>query len=147
VLLYWSAKGLSRSLRIFLAVYFVLTLLATLGTGEHYFVDLVAGLPFALFIQALVSPELKVAFSRRAIVASAGLGLTVGWLMLVRHAAKAMLISPALPWGLTVVTIVAVWALNSWQSAAPTQSSDDTATSSQRDVVSAVKTMAAAARN
>ena len=147
VLLYWSAKGISRSLRIFLAVYFVLTLLATLGTGEHYFVDLVAGLPFALFIQALVSPELKVTFSRRAIVASAGLGLTVGWLMLVRHAAKAMLISPALPWGLTVVTIAAVWALNSWQSAAPTQSSDDTATSSQRDAVSAVKTMAAAARN
>ena len=147
VLLYWSAKGLSRSLRIFLAVYFVLTVVATLGTGEHYFVDLVAGIPFALFIQALVSPELKVAFSRRAVVASVGLGLTFGWLMLVRHAARAMLISPALPWGLTVVTIAAVWALNSWHSAVPTQSADGPATSSQPSAVSAVKTMAAAARN
>jgi len=147
VLLYWSAKGLSRSLRIFLAVYFALTLLATLGTGEHYFVDLVAGIPFALFIQALVSPELKVAFPRRAIVASAGLGLTVGWLMLVRYAAKAMLVSPALPWGFTVVTIATVWMLNSWHSAAPTESRDDTARPSQPNGVSAVKTMAAATRN
>ncbi len=147
VLLYWSAKELSRSLRIFLAVYFALTLLATLGTGEHYFVDLVAGLPFALFIQALVSPGLKVALSRRAIAASTGLGLTFGWLMLVRYAAKAMLVSRALPWSLVAVTIAAVWMMNSWYSAAPTQSCEDGAASSLPNGISSTKTMVASAQN
>jgi hypothetical protein len=147
VLLYWSAKGLSRGLRIFLGVYFALTLLATLGTGEHYFVDLVAGLPFALFIQALVSPGLKVAVSRRVIAASTGLGLTFGWLMLVRYAAKAMLVSRALPWGLVAVTIAAVWMMKSWYRAAPTQSSDKTVPSSQPNGISPSKAMAAGAHN
>ncbi len=147
VLLYWSAKGLSRSLRIFLAVYFALTLLATLGTGEHYFVDLVAGLPFALFIQALVSPGLKVAFSRRAIAASMGLGLTFAWLMLVRYAAKTMLVSRVLPWGLVAVTVAAVWMMNSWYSAAPTQSSEDSTPSMPPNGISPTKTMAAGAQN
>ena len=147
VLLYWSAKGLSRSLRVFLGPYFVLTLLATLGTGEHYFVDLVAGIPFALFIQALVSPGLKAAFSRRAIAGSTGLGLTFGWLMLVRYAAKAMLLSRALPWSLVLVTVAVVWMMNSWYSSAPTQSSGDLTPSAQPNGFFPTKTMAASAKS
>src|SRR5580704_4354769 len=57
MLLYWNTKGLARGLRIFLAAYVVLTVVSTLGTGEHYFVDLVAGVPFALAVQAAVSPD------------------------------------------------------------------------------------------
>ncbi len=124
VLLYWSSKGFSRSLRIFLAIYLALTVVSTLGTGEHYFVDLVAGLPFALFVQALVSPGIKTAFSRRAIVAGSGLGLTFAWLLIVRFAPKAMLISPILPWTLVAATVLTVWMLNSWYSASPGQSSE-----------------------
>ena len=47
MLLYWNTKGLSRGLRYFLAIYVGMTVVSTLGTGEHYFVDLVAGVPFA----------------------------------------------------------------------------------------------------
>jgi len=122
LLLYWNTKGLSRSLQIFLAAYLALTVASTLGTGEHYFVDLVAGVPFALFVQAVVSPGRKPAFSRRAIAAGAGLALTLGWLLLVRFAAKAMLVSPILPWSLVIATIAGVWMINSWFASAASSS-------------------------
>jgi PAP2 superfamily protein len=114
VLLCWNAKGLSRALRIFLAAYLVLTVVSTLGTGEHYFVDLVAGVPFALFVQVMVSPDRKTSLSRRAIAASLALALTLGWLLLVRFGARSMLVSPILPWSLVVLTGVGVWRIKSW---------------------------------
>jgi len=52
------------------ALFCFLTALATLGTGEHYFVDLVAALPFAAMVQAIglwVSHE----GSRRGLMSSA----------------------------------------------------------------------------
>jgi hypothetical protein len=124
VLLYWSTKGFARNLRIFLAVYLALTVVSTLGTGEHYFIDLIAGLPFALFVQALVSPGIKASFSRRATAACSGLTITFAWLLLVRFAPKSMLVSPVLPWTLIGLTIAAVWMLNSWYGSSPEQSSD-----------------------
>ena len=145
VLLYWSSKGFSRSLRIFLAIYLALTVVSTLGTGEHYFVDLIAGLPFALFVQALVSPGIKAAFSRRTIVAGSGLGLTFGWLMIVRFAPKSMLISPILPWTLVGATVATVWMLNSWYSASSRQSDVADATTLPNGSLQ-TKTMTAGAR-
>ncbi|MGA8153882.1 MAG: phosphatase PAP2 family protein [Terriglobales bacterium] len=114
LLLYWNTKSLSRFLRVFMAIYLALTIVSTLGTGEHYFVDLVAGVPFAFFVQSVVSPETKPEASKRAIVAGAGLALTLSWLLLVRFGARWMLVSPALPWGLVAVTGVAVWKLRLW---------------------------------
>jgi PAP2 superfamily len=122
LLLYWNTRGLVRSLRIFMSVYLLLTVVSTLGTGEHYFVDLVAGVPFAFFVQAIVSPGLKPNASKRALASGAGLALTLGWLLLVRFGARWMLVSPALPWSLVAVTGVAVWKLRSWFDALPTVS-------------------------
>lgn len=109
VLLFWNTKGLSRALRVFMAFYLALTVISTLGTGEHYFVDLVASLPFALFVQAAVWPGDKPKFSVRAAVAASGFGLTLAWMLLVRFGAKWMLISPILPWALLAATCLAVW--------------------------------------
>ncbi|HLW88646.1 MAG TPA: phosphatase PAP2 family protein [Terriglobales bacterium] len=114
MLLFWNTKGRSRGLRIFLAVYAGMTVVSTLGTGEHYFVDLVAGVPFALAVQAVVSPDGKASFSRRAMAAGAGLALTMGWLLLARFGAKAMLVSPILPWSLVAASGVAVWRIKVW---------------------------------
>ena len=114
VLLYWNTKGLSRALRIFMAAYLALTVVSTLGTGEHYFVDLVAGIPFAFFVQSVVSPGHKPEASKRAIAAATGLALTLGWLLLVRFGARWMLISAALPWSLVGITGVAVWKMRLW---------------------------------
>lgn len=117
LLLYWNTKGLARSLRIFMAVYLALTVVSTLGTGEHYLVDLVAGIPFAFFVQSIVSPEQKPRAAKRAVAAFAGLALTSVWLLLVRFGARWMLVSPLLPWSLVAITGVAVWKLRSWSDA------------------------------
>jgi hypothetical protein len=114
MLLYWNTKGQSRGLRIFLGFYAVMTVVSTLGTGEHYFVDLVAGVPFAMAVQAVVSPDGKAEVSRRAVAASAGLALTIAWLLLVRFGARAMLVSPLLPWSLVALSGVAVWRIRTW---------------------------------
>jgi len=119
VLLFWNTKGLSRALRIFMAVYVALTAVATLGIGEHYFVDLVAGVPFALFVQAVVWPGDKPTLRVRARTVAAGLGLTLAWLLLARFGAKWMLVSPILPWTLVAATGIAVWMVKAWSSALP----------------------------
>lgn len=111
LLLFWNTKGTSRALRVFLAIYLVLTVVSTLGTGEHYFVDLVAGVPFAFAVHAAVAPGLKTSVSRRAIAVASGLALTIFWLLLIRFGAKSMLVSPALPWGLAAATVVTVWSI------------------------------------
>lgn len=114
MLLFWNTKGLSRGLRIFVAAYAVMTAVSTLGTGEHYFVDLIAGVPFALAVQAVVSPDRKREAARRAMAAGAGLALTVFWLLLVRFCVKWMLVSPLLPWSLVTMCGVAVWRIKTW---------------------------------
>jgi hypothetical protein len=114
MLLYWNTRGLARGLRIFLAVYAGMTVVSTLGTGEHYFVDLVAGVPFALAVQAVVSPDRKTVTSRRAVTTAAGLALTMFWLVLVRFGAKGMLVSPILPWSLVAASGIAVWRIKAW---------------------------------
>jgi PAP2 superfamily len=113
LLLYWNTKGMSRVLRASLAIYLALTVVSTLGTGEHYFVDLLAAVPFALLVEAVVSPGRRLSLSRRILFASYGLGLTLGWLLLARYGIKLMLISPAVPWGLSAVSCATVWMMNS----------------------------------
>jgi uncharacterized membrane protein len=114
VLIYWAARRLSRALQVFVAGYLALTVLSTMGTGEHYFVDLVVAVPFALFVQAVVCPDHKTVFTRRAVAALSGLALTLAWLILIRFAAKAMLVSPILPWALVAATGIAVSKIKSW---------------------------------
>jgi PAP2 superfamily len=121
LLLFWNTRGMSRSLRLFLGIYLGLTVLATLGTGEHYFVDLVAALPFALMVQATVSPERTTGFLPRLQAASSGLGLCLVWLLLLRYGVRMLLMSPVVPWGLSLLTCGAVWKIYSWFSSQAAQ--------------------------
>jgi hypothetical protein len=143
LLLYWNTRGLSRHLRVFMAAYLALTVAATLGTGEHYFVDLIAAVPFALMIQAVVSPERKRVFSQRVFAASCGLGLTFVWLFLVRYGAKVMLLSPVVPWGLSIATCAGVWMIHSWFSSLPVEPKPE----ATRTQAAAEKPLAFAAHN
>jgi len=45
LLVWWNSKGLARCIRAIAMAFVVFTVLATLGTGEHYSVDLVVGSP------------------------------------------------------------------------------------------------------
>ena len=79
LLVLWSALELGP-LAITIAASFVgFTALATLGSGEHYLIDLVVSAPLIL---AVVS-----AFKRDLARTALGLGLTFGWLLYLRSGA------------------------------------------------------------
>jgi hypothetical protein len=109
ILLFWSSAGLSRLMRYFLIIYLGLTFIATMGTGEHYFVDLVAAVPFALLIFLVVSPHAQMTLAQRLLPAGYAFGMTMMWLLLARFGVKWMLISPILPWALVLATLAVVW--------------------------------------
>jgi len=52
LLLWWNSRGLPAWVRALTGCCLSLMVLATLGSGEHYLVDLVVGTPFALAVQA-----------------------------------------------------------------------------------------------
>src|SRR5712692_3513987 len=52
LLIWWNTVGLARGLRVAAAAFLTMTALATLGFGEHYLIDLIVAVPFALALQA-----------------------------------------------------------------------------------------------
>src|SRR5262249_41414749 len=89
-------------------VFLFFTVLATLGTGEHYLIDLVVAFPFALMLQSLAS----IAARRREGVTPFlfGLGAVLLWMALLRFAPNFFWLSPAVPWILTCATVlVSMW--------------------------------------
>jgi hypothetical protein len=53
---YWHARPFGRWARLVAGVFVVGTILATMGLGEHYMVDLAVALPFTLMIQGFCTP-------------------------------------------------------------------------------------------
>jgi len=103
-LVYWYARELSRLERAAAAVCVLLTLFATLGTGEHYFIDLVVAVPFALFILALTNLLVGPQRSDQFLPLGVGLGGVLAWLLALRHATLFFWRSPVIPWLAFVVT-------------------------------------------
>jgi hypothetical protein len=115
ILLWWNSRGLPRALRGALMLYLLLTVAATLGSGQHYLVDLVVSVPFALAVQSVASYALCNKSRRRTAVAT-GIGLTLAWLVLVRFGVPLALKSPVIPWALILATVsIASW-LEIWMS-------------------------------
>jgi hypothetical protein len=69
---------------------------ATMASGEHYFVDLVVAMPFALVILALSSDVRE-----KVTPLLAGGGMILTWLVVLRYTHPA----PALSWTLVIATI------------------------------------------
>jgi hypothetical protein len=115
VLLWWNSRGFPRALRAAILLYVCLTVVATLGGGQHYLVDLVVSLPFVLAVQAAASYTLPNR-SRRITALVAGLGFTLAWLLLVRFGVSLALKSPIIPWTLLLATISITFWLESWMS-------------------------------
>src|SRR6185437_16116653 len=53
LLAWWYSRGLSRIERGIAFAFLALTAFATLGTGEHWFADLIVAFPFAVMVQAI----------------------------------------------------------------------------------------------
>jgi hypothetical protein len=95
LLLWFNCKPLSRLSRGFALAYVVLTIVATLGTGEHYLADLAVAVPFSVAVQALwTGVQTNVRFVGLAV----GTGLTLIWLAALRHGTQFFLLSPAIGW-------------------------------------------------
>jgi hypothetical protein len=103
VLAWWLSRGLHAAIRSVCLVFIIFTFLATLGTGEHYFVDLVVALPFAMFIEALVEWGFRDRTAlQRAFIA---VGMVVVWLLLLSFATPLFWKSALVPWLLVAATI------------------------------------------
>jgi PAP2 superfamily protein len=108
VLLVWcNSRGLPRWIRGIALAFVWFTVLATLGTGEHYFIDLVVAFPFSLMVQALCSYRLPFRSGERRAAFLFGIFVTLLWLALLSFATRLFWISPAIPWTMCAVTISA----------------------------------------
>jgi PAP2 superfamily len=118
VLLYWNSRKFPVALRSAILFFLIFTIFATLGSGQHYLVDLVGSLPFAVAVQATVSLVLRdLSRAKRShliTTAIGGLSLTLIWLAIVRFGVDLALKSPVIPWTLMLATVgIAFW-LHHW---------------------------------
>ncbi|MEO8576046.1 MAG: phosphatase PAP2 family protein [Gemmatimonadales bacterium] len=108
VLLARSTAGARRSVRLIALSFAVMTAIATIGSGEHYVLDLIAAVPFVVALEAATARG-NVSRRRRMALIS-GVLLFGSWIATVRSAPNTVPFfesNPALVWGLAVVTIVA----------------------------------------
>jgi hypothetical protein len=79
----WYSECLSRRTRLAMAIFFVGTGFATLGLGEHYFVDLVAAFPFALMLYAACALNVPISTPRRISALVGGLAMMMAWVFVL----------------------------------------------------------------
>jgi len=84
VMLWRSVKGARPSLRRGAAAFACLTALATVGSGEHYVIDLIAAVPFLVALEALTAHRV-IPFTRR--IGPIALGVTFYglWIVIARN--------------------------------------------------------------
>jgi hypothetical protein len=105
LLVWWNSKGLARWIRAIALLFLILTVMATLGTGEHYFVDLVVAIPFALMVQALCTYSLPFGSGARRTAFLFGTFVTLLWMAVLSFATSIFWVSPVVPWTMTVATV------------------------------------------
>jgi hypothetical protein len=101
LMIFWACRPLSRWVRAGAGLFLALTILATIGFGEHYVVDLVAAVPYALALQSICAREGFMAQRKAAIL---GIALTVAWLAALRFATP-LFASNIFTWAATAATI------------------------------------------
>lgn len=108
IIAYWHARPYGKWARWVAAMFVVGTFLATMGVGEHYFIDLLVALPFTLAIHAACTPRLPEVRQERAAALWGATALVVLWYLLLFFGIPALLNSHVLTWSLTIGTVWAV---------------------------------------
>jgi hypothetical protein len=119
LLLYWRGRALGGAARAVTALWLALTGLATLATGQHYFVDLVVAVPFAALVDVLAVRAAAVSASRAGarLVVAASVSL-LAWYATLLLATPAPPSAPPLI-AFAAATVAAVWVLQArWSAAA-----------------------------
>ncbi|GHD64170.1 fused MFS/spermidine synthase [Jeongeupia chitinilytica] len=97
-----SGKWSSRFFLLFAG----LTILATLGLGEHYVVDLVASVPFVYVLQGLFIRHMPWSNRARLQNIAIGVGFWLGLLLLLRFGINLFTHVPGLSWVVLLATII-----------------------------------------
>jgi hypothetical protein len=135
VLAYWQARPYGLWARIAAAIFLVGTLLAALGMGEHYLVDLIVGLPLSLAVYAGCMPASSTYRKQRRDAFLGGIVLLAIWYALLFFGVELLLSSTFVAWGISLATTAAVLCLERrlYRAAIP---DPDVASSSQKDAIS-----------
>lgn len=105
LLAWWNSRGLSWRTRSTAFLFLFFTIVATLGSGEHYVIDLIVAVPFALMLESLKSIR---SLRREAFTClSFGLGTVLLWMLMLRFMPNFFWISPMIPWTLITATVAA----------------------------------------
>ncbi len=102
LLLFWSLRSRPILVRAAGFLYLTLTILATLGLGEHYLVDLMVAPAFALIVQAFCTRDHSIQ-KELSLAIGAVIGLT--WLIAFRSGMALSIPSGAWMWALAVFTV------------------------------------------
>jgi hypothetical protein len=134
VVAYWQARSYGLWARIDAAVFLVGTLLAALGMGEHYLVDLIVGLPLSLAVYAGCMSASSTYRKQRRDAFLGGIVLLAIWYALLFFGVELLLSSTFVAWGISLATIAAVWWLERrlYRAAIP----DPNDAASQKDTIS-----------
>jgi predicted membrane-bound spermidine synthase len=97
----------NKWLRAGMALLLGLNILATLGLGEHYLIDLVVAVPCVMAIQALCTQNVAWADPVRRRMIVWGAGMTLAWLFLLRFGLDLFLKLPGLSWLAIIGTVAA----------------------------------------
>jgi hypothetical protein len=107
LLVWFNCKPFSRVVRALALVFVFITVFDTLGTGEHYLIDLVVAFPFAVSIQALCTGWVPWRSQARFAPLVGGAGLTMLWLAVLRYGAPVFLLNPVIPWTCLIASTAA----------------------------------------
>ncbi len=107
-----AALKMSRLAQAAALLFTVATLLATMGLGEHYFVDLVVALPFAVAVEAIAALAGPTLTARRIWIAIGASAMTVVWLLTLRYGVDSLRATPWVAGAMVLGTIAAsIWLL------------------------------------
>ena len=90
-------------IRVAFAILLALNIVATLGTGEHYLLDLIVALPYTLAVYALCLKGICPITARRTAIQNAA--LFVAWLAVLRFGLPLVQFAPVLLWGAVLFTL------------------------------------------
>jgi PAP2 superfamily len=106
LLVFWNSIAWPKWARAATAIFLLFTLLATLGYGEHYLVDLVVSVPLSLALQACWTTSLPGGAPERRSAIIAGCLAVAAWLVLLRIGTPLFAQSPWVGWIAIAVTII-----------------------------------------
>jgi PAP2 superfamily len=105
ILAWWLTKNLAKWVKGIALGFVIFTVAATLGSGEHYFIDLIVALPFSLAMYALFSLDLPFTQKERLRALLGGALALFLWIVLLRFEIPLFVRFTGLSWILIALTI------------------------------------------